>query len=57
MKPSNPIPSPCNSICVLDVDTCTGCGRTLEEIVSWPLLNENEKRKIVERVCPSLLSQ
>ncbi|MDQ8755928.1 DUF1289 domain-containing protein [Sphingosinicella sp. LHD-64] len=31
------VPSPCILVCTLDpgTDTCTGCGRTLDEIAEW----------------------
>lgn len=50
-----PVPSPCDNTCIVDRDTCTGCGRTVDEIANWMSLSENERRKIVERVRPSLL--
>ncbi len=53
----NSIPSPCTNICILDGTICTGCGRTTNEIAAWSTLSETEKRKIVERVCPSLLEE
>ncbi|MBM3281957.1 MAG: DUF1289 domain-containing protein [Candidatus Diapherotrites archaeon] len=51
------VPSPCNAICILDKDICTGCGRSTSEIAAWPFLSEVERRKIVERLCPSLLEE
>lgn len=33
----SPAPSPCINICVMDETTgwCTGCFRTIDEIVAW----------------------
>jgi predicted Fe-S protein YdhL (DUF1289 family) len=43
--------SPCISICVLDeADTCTGCFRTLDEIVDWPSMSPAQKRDVVARL-------
>lgn len=44
-----PPPSPCIAVCVLDPGTglCRGCFRTLPEIVAWPKLAAEEKRRIV----------
>ncbi|QQR92318.1 MAG: DUF1289 domain-containing protein [Candidatus Iainarchaeum archaeon] len=51
------VPSPCNNICILDGTICTGCGRTTDEIARWSTMKEEEQRKIVLRVCPSLLDE
>ena len=42
------LPSPCQSICVMDAeaDLCTGCLRTLSEIAAWGSLNDEQKRHI-----------
>ena len=43
-------PSPCNNVCVLDADDiCTGCGRSIDEIVEWPTADAATKRAIVAR--------
>ena len=44
--------SPCIGICRLDAVTqvCTGCGRTIAEIVTWPDLSEAERRTIMARL-------
>jgi predicted Fe-S protein YdhL (DUF1289 family) len=49
------IPSPCTNVCVLDGSICTGCGRTIEEVVNWSRLSEEQKKAILQRVAPSLL--
>ena len=37
MQREAPVPSPCVNICVMDEATgwCTGCFRTMNEIVAW----------------------
>ena len=45
-------PSPCNDVCIMDPESgyCRGCLRTIEEIVEWPVLDAEEKRRILEKV-------
>lgn len=42
------VPSPCVSICELDVarSRCKGCYRTLQEIAAWGSLDDDEKRAV-----------
>ena len=37
--------SPCVDVCILDRDgtTCTGCGRTSDEIIAWPYMTPIER--------------
>ena len=43
------IPSPCVSICALDMDDiCVGCHRTGDEITRWGRMNNEEKEKTLE---------
>lgn len=46
------IASPCIDICSMDEPTgfCRGCYRTRDEIASWPLLNNEEKRAILKQL-------
>ncbi|WP_197470208.1 MULTISPECIES: DUF1289 domain-containing protein [unclassified Oleiphilus] len=45
----NEVPSPCVSICALDVnDVCVGCHRTGDEISRWWGMDNTEKKKILE---------
>lgn len=39
------VSSPCIQVCVIDPVTrfCMGCGRTGEEIASWPFKTEDER--------------
>ncbi len=48
MPSESPVPSPCNSVCVIDQVTgfCAGCFRTLDEIAAWSLLDDTEKRRV-----------
>jgi predicted Fe-S protein YdhL (DUF1289 family) len=47
-----PIPSPCTNTCQLDPATghCTGCLRTVDEIMQWPSATAAEKRDILARL-------
>lgn len=44
--------SPCIKICMIDKNTekCTGCGRTLEQIVRWQKYTDNERNEIMNRL-------
>ena len=44
------VPSPCIGVCHLDLATgvCSGCARTLEEIQTWPFLDDATRRAIVK---------
>ncbi|KQR68842.1 hypothetical protein ASG25_11905 [Rhizobium sp. Leaf384] len=41
--------SPCTSVCSIDIATgfCRGCGRTGDEIASWTLYSDRERRHIM----------
>lgn len=43
-----PVPSPCNSVCRIDLATrlCEGCMRNLDEIADWSVLDDEEKRAV-----------
>ena len=43
-----PVPSPCTSVCRMDALTrwCEGCGRSLDEIAAWSVLDDDEKRAV-----------
>ncbi len=45
---TTPVPSPCNSICRIDVASgwCEGCLRTLDEVAAWSTLNDTGKRAV-----------
>ncbi len=42
------VPSPCKNICVMHEPSghCTGCGRTLDEIALWSVLDDDDKRAV-----------
>jgi predicted Fe-S protein YdhL (DUF1289 family) len=46
--PSADVPSPCMSVCRMDMDTglCEGCLRTLDEIAAWGRMDEEGKRAV-----------
>ena len=45
----NEVPSPCVSICALDVnDVYVGCHRTGDELSRWWGMDNTEKKKILE---------
>ncbi|SFE80943.1 DUF1289 domain-containing protein [Roseivivax sediminis] len=43
------VESPCVKICVIEPESrlCTGCLRSIEEISTWSLLDNEERRRIV----------
>lgn len=56
-----PVPSPCISICRMDLGLgsdaeraagglCVGCLRTIDEIIEWGRADESRKRLIVGRI-------
>jgi hypothetical protein len=42
------VPSPCRNICQMHEPTgwCLGCGRTLDEIALWSVLDDDDKRAV-----------
>jgi len=44
--------SPCRNLCALGParKSCTGCGRTIEEIVHWRSLTDTQRAAVMERV-------
>ena len=42
--------SPCKSICIMDTksDMCIGCKRTIAEVARWPMMDDDERRKVVD---------
>jgi predicted Fe-S protein YdhL (DUF1289 family) len=45
---TEPVPSPCISVCRMDPATglCEGCFRTLDEVAGWGLASDEEKRAV-----------
>ena len=46
------IPSPCINVCRMDQATglCSGCFRTLDEIVRWSRASDDEKLQVLSAV-------
>jgi predicted Fe-S protein YdhL (DUF1289 family) len=44
-----PIATPCVKICTLDARAglCLGCGRTVDEITRWTLMNASERARVM----------
>lgn len=43
-----PVRSPCVNVCALDIDDlCIGCYRTMDEIVRWSSMSNDERRDVV----------
>lgn len=44
--------SPCNKDCHIDPEShfCKGCFRTIDEIVRWPYISEEEREKIFLKI-------
>jgi predicted Fe-S protein YdhL (DUF1289 family) len=43
--------SPCVGVCALDAhETCTGCHRTLDEIVRWRSMSDAERVAVLRRL-------
>ena len=51
-SPVEQVPSPCNNVCQMDLDTgyCRGCLRTIEEIAGWLDYSNEEKLAVLERL-------
>jgi predicted Fe-S protein YdhL (DUF1289 family) len=49
MKQSQ-IESPCISICRYEDEVCVGCGRTVNEVVEWYNMTDDEKQAVVNRI-------
>ena len=42
------VPSPCRNVCHMHEPSghCVGCGRTLDEIALWTVLDDDDKRAV-----------
>lgn len=49
MKQSH-IESPCISVCRYDNEVCAGCGRTVDEVVGWYDMTDEEKQAVLNRL-------
>jgi len=45
-----PIESPCISICRYEDEVCVGCGRTVDEVVGWYDMTDDEKQAVLNRI-------
>jgi uncharacterized protein len=50
------VPSPCVSICRMNMDTqlCEGCLRTLDEIAAWGRMDDATKREVWQLIAQRL---
>ena len=44
------IESPCISVCRYDNEVCAGCGRTVDEVVGWYDMTDEEKQIVLNRL-------
>jgi uncharacterized protein len=44
------IESPCISVCRYENEVCVGCGRTVDDIVNWYDLTDDEKQAVLNRI-------
>lgn len=45
------VESPCNNKCGLDDNNkCLSCNRTLNEIINWCDMTDEEKKKVLEKI-------
>ena len=51
-KPEQSVPSPCISVCELDLERtrCKGCHRTLDELRAWGAMTDDEKLVVWQRI-------
>ncbi len=42
------VASPCNSVCRMDAKSglCEGCWRTIDEIIAWSTMSDDERRDV-----------
>lgn len=52
------VASPCKNVCRMDEPSghCLGCGRTLDEIALWSVLDDDDKRAVCAML-PQRLAQ
>ena len=53
------VPSPCNSVCRMEVATgwCEGCLRTLDEIAAWGMQDDQARRAVWQRIAQRMASR
>jgi uncharacterized protein len=54
--PGAQVPSPCVSICRMNMDSelCEGCLRTLDEIAAWGRMDDATKREVWQLIAQRL---
>ncbi|MEN6624761.1 MAG: DUF1289 domain-containing protein [Candidatus Sumerlaeia bacterium] len=46
-----PVKSPCTGFCILDeYGYCGGCHRSMVEILAWPDMSEEQKRRVLDQI-------
>jgi len=45
-----PIESPCVSVCRMENEVCVGCNRTVDEIVNWYDMTDDDKQAVLNRL-------
>jgi uncharacterized protein len=45
-----PIESPCISVCRMENEVCVGCGRTVDEVVGWYDMTDDDKQAVLNRL-------
>jgi predicted Fe-S protein YdhL (DUF1289 family) len=50
MSTPGSVASPCNSVCRMSETTglCEGCHRTIDEIIAWSTMSDDEKRSVLD---------
>ena len=48
--PVRRVMSPCKGICIMDAKSslCIGCKRTIDEVARWPMMDDDERRRVIE---------
>jgi len=44
------VESPCIGICRLYDGICAGCNRTVDEVVEWYNMSNEDKQKVIDRI-------
>jgi predicted Fe-S protein YdhL (DUF1289 family) len=44
------IESHCISVCRYENEICVGCGRTVDEVVEWYNMTDDEKQAVLNRI-------
>ena len=47
---SSLIESPCISVCRYEDEICVGCGRTVDDVVNWYDMTDDEKQAVLNRI-------